>query len=95
MASSKVVSRLSSRLQSFTVKVNKKSLSPQLSPLTSSSPSLSTKRHFRSSRLPVELSCAGSMMPLYSALASARLVSSLSSDSDSWALVPQGVSMPL
>ncbi|WCJ42495.1 hypothetical protein M5689_023301 [Euphorbia peplus] len=90
MASSKIVARLSSRLQSFTIKLNKKSLSPQLS----SSPSISTP-HFRPSRLPVELSCLGSMMPLHSALASARLVSSLSTDSQSWALVPQGVSMPL
>lgn len=42
-------------------------------------------------RLPLELSCVGSIMPLHSAIASATLVSSLSSESDSWALVPQGV----
>jgi hypothetical protein len=30
------------------------------------------------------------MLPLHSAVASAKLISSLSSESDSWALVPQG-----
>ncbi|XP_012076716.1 uncharacterized protein LOC105637740 isoform X1 [Jatropha curcas] len=96
MASSKVVSRLSSRLKLVAFKIRNKSLSPQPFSLNSScstsQPSLSTRRL---SRLPLELSCVGSMMPLHSALASARLVSSLSSESDSWALVPQGVSMPL
>lgn len=41
-------------------------------------------------RLPVELSCLMSMMPLHSAVASARLRSFLSIDSQSWSLVPQG-----
>ncbi|KAM3713328.1 hypothetical protein ACJW30_01G249000 [Castanea mollissima] len=35
------------------------------------------------------------MIPLHNAIASARLVSSLSADSQSWSLVPQGISMPL
>lgn len=41
-------------------------------------------------RLPVELSSCLSMLPLHSAIASARLISSLSVESKSWALVPQG-----
>lgn len=41
-------------------------------------------------RLPLQLSCVESMLPLHSAIASATLISSLSSESDSWALVPQG-----
>jgi len=41
-------------------------------------------------RLPVELSSLESMLPLYSAVASARLVSSLSIESIGWGLVPQG-----
>ncbi|KAG8656927.1 uncharacterized protein LOC110611748 isoform X2 [Manihot esculenta] len=88
---SKFVSRLSSRLQpSFAFKFNKNN---SLSSLTSlCSPShlpLSARRFSCLSRLPLELSCVGSLMPLHSAIASATLVSSLSSESDSWALVPQ------
>ncbi|KAG5225676.1 NUCLEAR FUSION DEFECTIVE protein [Salix suchowensis] len=86
MASLKVVSRLSTRLQPFLFKLNKKPLSAELSSLKSSS--LPTQ-------LPLQLSCVESMLPLHSAIASATLISSLSSESDSWALVPQGVSMPL
>lgn len=41
-------------------------------------------------RLPSELGSVGSMMPLHSAVASARLISSLSIESQSWGLVPQG-----
>ncbi|KAI5556889.1 hypothetical protein POPTR_018G082800v4 [Populus trichocarpa] len=101
MASTKVVSRLSTRLQPFLFKLNKKSLSAELSSLKSSSlPTpvsvpATTRRLSRSSRLPLQLSCVESMLPLHSAVASAKLISSLSSESDSWALVPQGVSMPL
>ncbi|KAJ6862992.1 hypothetical protein NC652_039762 [Populus alba x Populus x berolinensis] len=96
MASTKVVSRLSTRLQPFLFKLNKKSLSAELSSLKSSSlPTqvsvpATTRRLSRSSRLPLQLSCVESMLPLHSAVASARLISSLSSESDSWALVPQG-----
>ncbi|KAJ6731474.1 hypothetical protein OIU79_002737 [Salix purpurea] len=49
-----------------------------------------TTRFSRTSRLPLQLSCVESMLPLHSAIASATLISSLSSESDSWALVPQG-----
>jgi len=41
-------------------------------------------------RLPVEASCLLTMLPLHSAIASARLQSVLSVDSQSWCLVPQG-----
>ncbi|KAJ6435390.1 hypothetical protein OIU84_000561 [Salix udensis] len=96
MASMKVVSRLSTRLQPFLFKLNKKPLSAELSSLKSSSlPTpvsvpTTTTRFSRSSRLPLQLSCVESMLPLHSAIASATLISSLSSESDSWALVPQG-----
>ncbi|CAA7408710.1 unnamed protein product [Spirodela intermedia] len=43
------------------------------------------------SRLPVELSCLESMMPLHSAIASARLRSILSAESQSWGMIPQGI----
>ncbi|XP_078429002.1 uncharacterized protein LOC144701147 [Wolffia australiana] len=46
-------------------------------------------------RLPAELSCLESMLPLHSAIASARLQSVLSAESQSWGLIPQGLSMPL
>lgn len=46
-------------------------------------------------RLPVELSSCLSMFPLHSAIASARLISSLSVESKSWGLVPQGLSFIL
>lgn len=100
MAYSKVVSRLSSRLQPFTHKLTKMTSSPasELSSLKSSlhfQAPAPVRRSVRISRLPLELSSVESMMPLHNANASARLVSSLSIDSQSWGLVPQGISMPL
>ncbi|KAI9128566.1 hypothetical protein K1719_000049 [Acacia pycnantha] len=88
MATSKLVTRLSSRLHP---------LAPRLAKPTPSAPlnSAVLRRASRTSRLPVELGCLGSMMPLHNAVASARLVSSLSTESWSWGLVPQGISMPL
>ncbi|KAJ6792417.1 protein NUCLEAR FUSION DEFECTIVE 6, chloroplastic/mitochondrial-like [Iris pallida] len=47
------------------------------------------------SRLPTDSSCLVSMLPLHSAIAAARLNSVLSAESQSWGLVPQGISMPL
>ncbi|MBA0777754.1 hypothetical protein Gotri_005732, partial [Gossypium trilobum] len=47
---------------------------------------------FPAFRLPVELSCLISMMPLHSAVASARLRSFLAIESQSWGLIPQGLS---
>ncbi|KAG6662238.1 hypothetical protein I3843_03G212700 [Carya illinoinensis] len=98
MASSKVISRLSSRLQPLALKLGKRSLAPELSPLNTCSQShtsVSARRISRISRLPVELSSLETIMPLHSAIASARLTSSLSVESKSWSLVPQGISMPL
>ncbi|XP_030472678.1 protein NUCLEAR FUSION DEFECTIVE 6, mitochondrial-like [Syzygium oleosum] len=99
MASSKVVSRLSSRLRLLSFKLNQSPLSPS-APLPSSasaSASASSRRFSRAfSRLPLELSGGvESLMPLHSAIASARLQSSLAMESQSWGLVPQGISMPL
>ncbi|KAK4573296.1 hypothetical protein RGQ29_031313 [Quercus rubra] len=100
MAYSNVVSRLSSRLQPFAFKLGKRSLSPlkscsQSQASSSASASASAGRFSRISRLPLELSSVETMIPLHNAIASARLVSSLSTDSQSWSLVPQGISMPL
>ncbi|KAK7398956.1 hypothetical protein VNO78_10130 [Psophocarpus tetragonolobus] len=82
MASSKALGRLSSGLLSLAPKnFTKSSLSLRLNPL-----SLSARRL---SRFPVELGCLQSAMPLHSAVASARLVSSLSIHSLAWGLVPQ------
>ncbi|XP_020220569.1 uncharacterized protein LOC109803416 [Cajanus cajan] len=91
MASSKVLCRLSCRIQAL---VHNNCTKPLLS-LHPNPLSLSARRLSRTSRLPVELGSLESMMPLYSAVASARLVSSLSIESPGWGLVPQGISMPL
>ncbi|KAL7168134.1 hypothetical protein ACSBR2_038556 [Camellia fascicularis] len=100
MACSSVVSRLSSRLRPLSLKLNKSSLSsssdvPLLKSTSHSHSSASATRISRSSRLPVELSCLQSMMPLHSAIASSRLLSSLSIEAKCWGLIPQGISMPL
>ncbi|XP_074571964.1 uncharacterized protein LOC141828434 [Curcuma longa] len=47
------------------------------------------------SRLPATSSCLMSMLPLHSAIATARLQSVLAAESQRWGLVPQGISMPL
>ncbi|KAK4544638.1 hypothetical protein RGQ29_032993 [Quercus rubra] len=98
MAYSNVVSRLSSRLQPFAFKLSKRSLAPKLSLLKScyqSQASSSAVTVVFVIRLPLELSSVETMIPLHNAIASARLVSTLSTDSQSWSLVPQGISMPL
>ncbi|XP_057447148.1 uncharacterized protein LOC130738976 [Lotus japonicus] len=89
-STSRVLSRLSScRLHLLSQTKLAKPAASSLSP--------STPRISRTSRLPVELACIGliSMVPLHSAVASARLVSSLSVEAPGWCLVPQGISMPL
>ncbi|ESQ29958.1 hypothetical protein EUTSA_v10011893mg [Eutrema salsugineum] len=95
--SSLKVCRLSSKIHSLTQKFSKTNVhvSSLPSPIKSSSPSSATSRINRSCRLPVEMSSCVSLFPLHSAIASARLVSSLSVESNSWGLVPQGISMPL
>ncbi|OVA20326.1 hypothetical protein BVC80_157g139 [Macleaya cordata] len=96
MSASKVLlSRLSSRCSSSLIlKLHKKELSSGTPPLKSSlsqSPiSDNVKRISRISRLPLELSSLESMMPLHSAIASARLKSILSAESQSWGMIPQG-----
>ncbi|MBA0810614.1 hypothetical protein Gohar_002586 [Gossypium harknessii] len=100
MAGSTILSRLSSsRLKALPVKLkSSKPVLPTISPLKSSSQSQfssasssssSVKRISGISRLPVELSCLISMMPLHSAVASARLRSFLAIESQSWGLIPQ------
>ncbi|KAF8407066.1 hypothetical protein HHK36_006191 [Tetracentron sinense] len=98
MSASRVLSRLSACSPSLALKLNKKAISPTISPFKSSSQSqvsVSARRISMMSRLPVELSSLGSMMPLHSAIASARLISILSMESQSWGMIPQGISMPL
>ncbi|KAJ0971804.1 hypothetical protein J5N97_019763 [Dioscorea zingiberensis] len=46
-------------------------------------------------RVPLDSCCPVSMLPLHSAVASARLKSVLAAESQSWGWVPQGLSMPL
>ncbi|KAJ3675431.1 hypothetical protein LUZ60_004473 [Juncus effusus] len=46
-------------------------------------------------RLPMISESLLSMLPLHSAVASCRLKSVLSAESQSWGLIPQGNSMPL
>ncbi|GAY48275.1 hypothetical protein CUMW_110470 [Citrus unshiu] len=91
MAGSSILSRLSSstRLPCLSLKLRaNKSTIPTISPLKSSSlPQVSSSSVKRvSSRLPVELSCLISMLPSHSAIASARLQSLISTDSQSWGL---------
>ncbi|RHN43670.1 hypothetical protein MtrunA17_Chr8g0390391 [Medicago truncatula] len=95
-SSCKALCRLSFRLQSLVHNTNTKQpslslhLNLKLKPQSATVPRVSL-----TSRLPVELSSLESMLPFYSAVASARLVSSLSIESLGWGLVPQGISMPL
>lgn len=92
-SASKALGRLSCRLQAL-VHNKQSSLSLHLN-LKLKPQSATVPRVSLTSRLPVELSSLESMLPLYSAVASARLVSSLSIESIGWGLVPQGISMPL
>ncbi|CAK9166105.1 unnamed protein product [Ilex paraguariensis] len=95
MSASRVVPRLSSLSHKlFNAKPTTHSISP-LKAISQSPLFASPKRISAVSRLPVELSCLMSMMPLHSAIASARLRSFLSVESQSWGLIPQGISMPL
>ncbi|XWS70332.1 hypothetical protein CRYUN_Cryun03dG0039000 [Craigia yunnanensis] len=100
MAGSTILSGLSSaRLKALPFKLkSNKSVLPTISPLNSSSQSQvasSMKRISGISRLPLELSCLISMMPLHSAVASARLRSFLAIESQRWGLISQGISIPL
>ncbi|KAI3802913.1 hypothetical protein L1987_31060 [Smallanthus sonchifolius] len=61
---------------------------------STSKPQISSSTR-RTSRLPEELSALMTMMPLHTAIASSCLKSGLLMESQSWGLVPQGISMPL
>ncbi|KAL6567991.1 hypothetical protein OROGR_001659 [Orobanche gracilis] len=92
MASSRIVSRLSSRVQALANKLSKRNaslLSDNASLLKSASQPVISKRFSLISRSPVELSSLATMMPLHSVIASARLQSNLSIESQSWGIVPQ------
>ncbi|KAK9098231.1 hypothetical protein Syun_025276 [Stephania yunnanensis] len=95
MSASRVaISRLS--IRSSSLRRNATTSSSPISSLNKSSSSDSAKRFSTISRLPMVLRSLGSsMMPLHSAIASARLRSILAMESQSWGLIPQGISMPL
>ncbi|KAI3474879.1 hypothetical protein Pfo_030190 [Paulownia fortunei] len=68
----------------------------KLSGLAPTIPRLSPRyRPFFSSRLPVELGCGESLMPLHSVTASALLKSMLSSKVGQWAFLSEGFATPL
>ncbi|XP_072982987.1 uncharacterized protein [Typha latifolia] len=59
-------------------------------------PSLPTSRRVSCiQRLPLISASLLSMLPLHTAIASARLRSILSAESQAWGMIPQGISMPL
>ncbi|PUZ60573.1 hypothetical protein GQ55_4G144800 [Panicum hallii var. hallii] len=60
-----------------------------------SSPLAASTRPSAVHRLPSVCGGLLSVMPLHSAIASARLRSAISPESQSWGIVPQGNSMPL
>ncbi|XP_021727021.1 protein NUCLEAR FUSION DEFECTIVE 6, chloroplastic/mitochondrial-like [Chenopodium quinoa] len=62
---------------------------------TSSSNPRSFQKLFTSSRIPVELGCAVSLMPLHSATASALFNSLLSLHAQSWGCLSEGFATPL
>ncbi|KAI3462998.1 hypothetical protein Pfo_019661 [Paulownia fortunei] len=68
----------------------------KLSGLERTVPRLSTRhRPFFSSRLPVELGCGESLMPLHSVTASALLKSMLASKVGQWGFISEGFATPL
>ncbi|XP_020087753.1 uncharacterized protein LOC109709826 [Ananas comosus] len=85
-------SRVSSRHISTALRCpfSKKAIGFEAPPLAPTS-----RRVSRIQRLPAISGALMSMLPLHSAIASARLTSILSAQSQSWGLIPQGISMPL
>nr|XP_043626560.1 uncharacterized protein LOC122598021 [Erigeron canadensis] len=95
-STTRAVSRLYSKIQSLSPKFRTHNISVPPSFIKSTlSPQLSSSSSRIASRLPVELSALITMLPLHSAIASSCLKSGLSLESQSWGLVPQGISMPL
>ncbi|XP_010915846.3 uncharacterized protein [Elaeis guineensis] len=91
-------SRVSARTISMVLRPSKKAIRSEISPSTSNSCSQISSPRRRIScipRLSTCSSCLVSMLPLHSAIASARLRSVLSAESQSWGMIPQGISMPL
>ncbi|XP_018811785.1 protein NONRESPONDING TO OXYLIPINS 2, mitochondrial-like [Juglans regia] len=72
---------------------NLKSLCPK--PIPSPAVSSSTRAIPRASRIVSVLGSIESMMPLHSAIACARLKSSIAVDSSCWSCLSQGLAMPL
>ncbi|PWA97967.1 hypothetical protein CTI12_AA024260 [Artemisia annua] len=94
MATLRSISRLCNRIQSLSPKFSPKSFdSSSFIKSTLNPKNCSSSRTV--SRLPVELSALLTMLPLHSAVASSCLKSGLMIESQSWGLVPQGISMPL
>ncbi|KAL2903250.1 Protein NUCLEAR FUSION DEFECTIVE 6 chloroplastic/mitochondrial [Bienertia sinuspersici] len=62
---------------------------------SSPNPRFSLQKLFTSSRIPVELGCVDSLMPLHSATASALFTSMLSLHSQSWGCLSEGFATPL
>ncbi|KAB2077454.1 hypothetical protein ES319_A06G101800v1 [Gossypium barbadense] len=93
MAGSTILSRLSSsRLKALPVKLkSSKPVLPTISPLKSSSRSQFSSASSSSS----SSSSLKRISGIPSAVASARLRSFLAIESQSWGLIPQGISMPL
>ncbi|XP_057528774.1 protein NUCLEAR FUSION DEFECTIVE 6, mitochondrial [Amaranthus tricolor] len=58
-------------------------------------PRFSLQNLFTSSRIPVELGCAESLMPLHTVTASALFTSLLSLHSQSWGCLSEGFATPL
>ncbi|XP_021742520.1 protein NUCLEAR FUSION DEFECTIVE 6, chloroplastic/mitochondrial-like [Chenopodium quinoa] len=74
---------------------NSSSRASKLPGFTSSSNPRSFQKLFTSSRIPVELGCAVSLMPLHSATASALFNSLLSLHAQSWGCLSEGFATPL
>ncbi|MQL90784.1 hypothetical protein Taro_023392 [Colocasia esculenta] len=89
-------SRVPARAFSLALKPHQKAVGEELSSSASGLRSRisSPKRRISCfTRLPVELSCVMSMMPLHNAIASACLKSALSLESQNWGRVPQGMGL--
>ncbi|RWW18827.1 hypothetical protein GW17_00017153 [Ensete ventricosum] len=86
-----VRSRVSARTISMALRPSKKQITElEVSPSMRQVASL-RRRSSCTPRLPVSSHCLVSMLPLHSAIASARLRSVLAAESQRWGLVPQGI----
>ncbi|CAN0908469.1 Protein NONRESPONDING TO OXYLIPINS 2, mitochondrial [Linum grandiflorum] len=83
-------SSLSSIKSALRSNASKSAFSRSATPSSSSSSAAPSVRRFSISRMPSELGCAASMLPLHSAVATARLTSCLSTTSRSSRALSQG-----